>query len=93
MSQSLVNTDETTSVPARQPTLDEQHRVTELHVTAVERLLTSAVRANHSYEATTMPYANSDGVRIYYEVEGEGPPLVLCTRLALGYIRGIFWAT
>ena len=24
-----------------------------------------------------MPYANNDGVGIYYEVEGEGPPLVL----------------
>jgi pimeloyl-ACP methyl ester carboxylesterase len=24
-----------------------------------------------------MPYANSDGVRIHYEVEGDGPPLVL----------------
>ena len=24
-----------------------------------------------------MPYANNEGVRIYYEVEGEGPPLVL----------------
>ncbi|MFH1638888.1 MAG: alpha/beta hydrolase [Chloroflexota bacterium] len=24
-----------------------------------------------------MPYANSQGVRIYYEVEGKGPPLVL----------------
>jgi pimeloyl-ACP methyl ester carboxylesterase len=24
-----------------------------------------------------MPYANNDGIRIYYEVEGEGPPLVL----------------
>lgn len=24
-----------------------------------------------------MPYANSQGVRIYYEVEGQGPPLVL----------------
>ncbi len=24
-----------------------------------------------------MPYANSNGVKIYYEVEGEGPPLVL----------------
>ena len=24
-----------------------------------------------------MPYANNQGVRIYYEVEGEGPPLVL----------------
>ena len=23
-----------------------------------------------------MPYANSDGVRIYYEVSGEGPPFV-----------------
>ncbi len=26
-----------------------------------------------------MPYANNDGVRIYYEVEGDGPPLVLHT--------------
>ena len=24
-----------------------------------------------------MPYANNNGVRIYYEVEGQGPPLVL----------------
>jgi pimeloyl-ACP methyl ester carboxylesterase len=24
-----------------------------------------------------MPYANNHGVKIYYEVEGEGPPLVL----------------
>ena len=24
-----------------------------------------------------MPYANNQGVRIYYEIEGEGPPLVL----------------
>ena len=24
-----------------------------------------------------MPYANNEGIRIYYEVEGEGPPLVL----------------
>ena len=24
-----------------------------------------------------MPYANNEGVRIYYEVEGKGPPLVL----------------
>jgi pimeloyl-ACP methyl ester carboxylesterase len=24
-----------------------------------------------------MPYANNDGVKIHYEVEGEGPPLVL----------------
>jgi pimeloyl-ACP methyl ester carboxylesterase len=24
-----------------------------------------------------MPYANSNGVKIYYEVEGEGPPLML----------------
>jgi pimeloyl-ACP methyl ester carboxylesterase len=24
-----------------------------------------------------MPYANNDGVKIYYEVEGEGPPVVL----------------
>lgn len=25
-----------------------------------------------------MPYAVNDGIRIHYEVEGEGPPLVLC---------------
>jgi pimeloyl-ACP methyl ester carboxylesterase len=24
-----------------------------------------------------MPYANNNGVKIYYEVEGQGPPLVL----------------
>lgn len=24
-----------------------------------------------------MPYANNDGVRIHYEVEGSGPPLVV----------------
>lgn len=24
-----------------------------------------------------MPYVNNQGVRIHYEVEGEGPPLVL----------------
>ena len=24
-----------------------------------------------------MPYASSDGVRVYYEVEADGPPLVL----------------
>ena len=24
-----------------------------------------------------MPYANNDGVRIHYHVEGHGPPLVL----------------
>ena len=24
-----------------------------------------------------MPYADNQGVRIYYEVEGQGPPLVL----------------
>jgi pimeloyl-ACP methyl ester carboxylesterase len=28
-------------------------------------------------EATVVPYADNLGVRIYYEVEGEGPPLVL----------------
>ena len=26
-----------------------------------------------------MPYANNEGIRIYYEVEGQGPPLVLAT--------------
>ena len=30
-----------------------------------------------------MPYANNQGVRIYYEVEGNGPPLVLQHGLAL----------
>lgn len=25
-----------------------------------------------------MPFSDNDGVRIHYEVEGEGPPLVLC---------------
>ena len=29
-----------------------------------------------------MPYVNSEGVRIYYEVEGQGPPLVLMHGLA-----------
>lgn len=24
-----------------------------------------------------MPYANNNGIKIYYDVEGEGPPLVL----------------
>ena len=24
-----------------------------------------------------MPYANNNGVKIYYEVDGEGPPLVM----------------
>ncbi len=24
-----------------------------------------------------MPYANNHGIRIHYQVEGEGPPLVL----------------
>ena len=24
-----------------------------------------------------MPYADNDGIRIHYQVEGEGPPLVL----------------
>jgi pimeloyl-ACP methyl ester carboxylesterase len=28
-------------------------------------------------EVTAMPYANNQGVRIHYEVEGDGPPLVL----------------
>ena len=28
-------------------------------------------------EVTSMPYATNNGVRIYYEVEGAGPPLIL----------------
>lgn len=31
-----------------------------------------------------MPYANSNGVKIYYEVEGKGPPLVLAYGLTGG---------
>jgi len=31
-----------------------------------------------------MPYANNQGVRIYYEVEGEGPPLVLAHGMGFG---------
>ena len=30
-----------------------------------------------------MPYANNHGVRIYYEVEGRGPPLVLAHGMGL----------
>jgi hypothetical protein len=37
-----------------------------------------------------MPYANNDGVRIYYEVEGKGPPLVL--HQALGQVLQL-WRT
>jgi pimeloyl-ACP methyl ester carboxylesterase len=39
-----------------------------------------------------MPYANNNGVKIYYEVEGEGPPLVLVHGMVLSgkawYISG-----
>jgi pimeloyl-ACP methyl ester carboxylesterase len=31
-----------------------------------------------------MPYVNNEGVRIYYEVEGQGPPLVLAHGGSLG---------
>ena len=31
-----------------------------------------------------MPYANNQGVRIYYEVEGQGPPLVLAHGMGAG---------
>lgn len=30
-----------------------------------------------------MPFIDNDGVRIHYEVEGDGPPLVLCHGLSL----------
>ena len=40
-----------------------------------------------------MPYANNDGVRIYYEVEGEGPPLVLMYGICHRFLYGICWAT
>lgn len=44
-----------------------------------------------------MPFADNDGVRIHYEVEGEGPPLVLCHGLAMslevwriwGFVEGL----
>jgi hypothetical protein len=35
-----------------------------------------------------MPYANNQGVRIHYEVEGEGPPLVL---MHPGFLSLEFW--
>ena len=37
-----------------------------------------------------MPYANNDGIRIYYQVEGKGPPLVL--HQALGQVLQL-WRT
>ncbi len=44
-----------------------------------------------------MPFAVNDGVRIHYEVEGEGSPLVLCHGLAMslevwriwGFVEGL----
>ena len=44
-----------------------------------------------------MPFANNQGVRIHYEVEGKGPPLVLQhgfsdslqTWYELGYVDGL----
>jgi len=35
-----------------------------------------------------MPYANNNGVKIYYEVEGQGPPLVLAHGASA---EGSFW--
>ena len=35
-----------------------------------------------------MPYANNNGVKIYYEVEGEGPPLVLAHGGGVGDLNG-----
>ena len=34
-------------------------------------------------EVSIMPYANNQGIRIHYQVEGEGPPLVLVHGLNL----------
>ena len=31
-----------------------------------------------------MPFANNNGVKIYYEVEGQGPPLVLAHGISMG---------
>jgi pimeloyl-ACP methyl ester carboxylesterase len=44
-----------------------------------------------------MPYANNKGVRIHYQVEGKGPPLVmyhgfgayLQSWYAMGYVEGL----
>jgi pimeloyl-ACP methyl ester carboxylesterase len=38
------------------------------------------------FSVVTVPYANNQGVRIHYEVEGNGPPLVLVHGLA-GYLE------
>ena len=35
-----------------------------------------------------MPYANNNGVKIYYEVEGQGPPLVLAHGGGIGNLDG-----
>ncbi len=40
-----------------------------------ETLPTSVI--NPRYGAQPMPYANNNGTRIHYEVEGVGPPLLL----------------
>ena len=37
----------------------------------------SGLDNNVREEGTSMPYANNHSVRIHYQVEGEGPPLVL----------------
>ena len=37
-----------------------------------------------------MPYADNQGVRIYYEVEGEGPPLVLAHGMGFMDFLGCF---
>jgi pimeloyl-ACP methyl ester carboxylesterase len=34
-------------------------------------------RLNEESEVTDVPYANNNGVRIHYQVEGNGPPLIL----------------
>jgi len=41
-----------------------------------------------------MPYADNAGVRIYYEVEGDGPPIVLVPGMpmASNAWRGDGWA-
>jgi hypothetical protein len=37
----------------------------------------AAERGERSEELDTVPYADNDGIRIHYEVEGVGPPLML----------------
>ena len=39
--------------------------------------MTAAARITRKFLGTDMPKINRDGVNIYYEVHGSGPPLLL----------------